>query len=104
MSPVSITTRTPASLSARSAGRVEAFYRPPTPDPERPQQPCEKCRGIGYFGKTGIFEMLIVNDSVREALETTPKLEAIRQAARNVRKFLAMHGINTPSVAAGGEG
>ncbi len=30
--------------------------------------------------------------------------QRIRQAARNVRKFLAMHGINTPSVAAGGEG
>ena len=30
--------------------------------------------------------------------------QRIRQAARNVRKFLAMHGINTPSVAAGGGG
>ncbi|WP_432768087.1 MAG: LL-diaminopimelate aminotransferase [Sphingopyxis sp.] len=30
--------------------------------------------------------------------------QRIRQAARNVRKFLAMHGINTPSLAAGAEG
>ena len=30
--------------------------------------------------------------------------QRIRQAARNVRKFLQMHGVNTPSVAAGGEG
>ena len=30
--------------------------------------------------------------------------QRIRQAARNVRKFLAMHGVNTPSVVAGGEG
>lgn len=28
--------------------------------------------------------------------------QRIRQAARNVRKFLAMHGVNTPSVATGG--
>lgn len=28
--------------------------------------------------------------------------QRIRQAARNLRKFLAMHGVNTPSVAAGG--
>jgi alanine-synthesizing transaminase len=27
--------------------------------------------------------------------------QRIRQAARNVRKFLQMHGVNTPSVAAG---
>lgn len=30
--------------------------------------------------------------------------QRIRQAARNIRKFLAMHGVNTPSVAAGGGG
>lgn len=30
--------------------------------------------------------------------------QRIRQAARNVRKFLQMHGVNTPSVAAGGGG
>ena len=30
--------------------------------------------------------------------------QRIRQAARNVRKFLAMHGVNTPSVAAGSGG
>jgi alanine-synthesizing transaminase len=30
--------------------------------------------------------------------------QRIRQAARNVRKFLQLHGVNTPSVAAGGEG
>ncbi|MGB3802980.1 MAG: LL-diaminopimelate aminotransferase [Sphingopyxis granuli] len=28
--------------------------------------------------------------------------QRIRQAARNIRKFLQMHGVNTPSVAAGG--
>jgi len=30
--------------------------------------------------------------------------QRIRQAARNIRKFLQMHGVNTPSVAAGGGG
>ncbi|WP_332819299.1 LL-diaminopimelate aminotransferase [Sphingopyxis sp.] len=30
--------------------------------------------------------------------------QRIRQAARNVRKFLQLHGVNTPSVAAAGEG
>ena len=63
-------------------GRIEALYRPPTPDPEKPQEPCEHCRGIGYFGRTAIFEALIVNDDVREALRKTPQLNPIRQAAR----------------------
>ena len=30
--------------------------------------------------------------------------QRIRQAARNIRKFLQLHGVNTPSVAAGAEG
>lgn len=30
--------------------------------------------------------------------------QRIRQAARNIRKFLQMHGVNTPTVAAGGGG
>ena len=63
-------------------GRVEALYRPPTPDPEKPQEPCGQCRGIGYFGRTGMFEALIVDDAVREALQKTPQLAAVRQAAR----------------------
>lgn len=63
-------------------GRVEALYRPPTPDPEKPQEPCEHCRGIGYFGRTAIFEALIVNDEVRETLRKTPQLNPLRQAAR----------------------
>lgn len=63
-------------------GRVEALYRPPTPDPEKPQEPCEQCRGIGYYGRTGIFETLIVTDEIRETLRKTPQLNALRQAAR----------------------
>ncbi len=65
------------------AGRVEAFYRPFQPQPDqKPPPPCPACRGVGYVGRTGIYELLIVDDSVRQALTTTPKLEAVRLAAR----------------------
>jgi type II secretory ATPase GspE/PulE/Tfp pilus assembly ATPase PilB-like protein len=64
------------------AGRVEALYRTPTPDPERPQPPCAHCRGVGYMGRTGIFELLMVDDGVREAMLKRPQLEVIRQMAR----------------------
>jgi type II secretory ATPase GspE/PulE/Tfp pilus assembly ATPase PilB-like protein len=60
------------------AGRVEAFYRPPT----QPEEVCQECQGIGYLGRTGIFELLFIDDGVRQALTTTPQLAAVRQAAR----------------------
>ena len=49
---------------------------------KEPPPPCEECQGIGYKGRTAIFELLVVNDAVREALLKTPKLELVRTAAR----------------------
>jgi len=63
------------------AGRVEALYRPP-PTPEDPKEICAKCNGLGYKGRTGIFEFLVVDDRVRESLLNKPQLDAVRSAAR----------------------
>jgi type II secretory ATPase GspE/PulE/Tfp pilus assembly ATPase PilB-like protein len=60
------------------AGRIEAFYRPP----QQPEEVCTQCAGIGYVGRTALFELLIVDDGVRQALARTPQLQAVRQAAR----------------------
>lgn len=58
-------------------------YEPPPPDSdEKPSPPCETCGGIGYRGRTGLFEVLVVNDVVRQALAKQPKLEVLRQAAK----------------------
>jgi len=59
-------------------GRVQAFYRPP----QQPERVCPECGGIGYKGRTGLFELLPVNDAVREVLTSNPKLDSLRQAAR----------------------
>ncbi|HUY33883.1 MAG TPA: ATPase, T2SS/T4P/T4SS family [Pirellulales bacterium] len=64
------------------AGRVEAFFRPPTPDPEKPQEPCRKCQGLGFFGRTALFEMLPIDEQVKAALVEKPQVAAIRKAAR----------------------
>ncbi len=65
------------------AGKIEALYRPfQPPTDKKPPPPCPNCRGIGYLGRTGIYELLMVNDGVRQALVSSPKLEAVRLAAR----------------------
>jgi type II secretory ATPase GspE/PulE/Tfp pilus assembly ATPase PilB-like protein len=73
----------PAEIVKQLGAKIEALYRPPQPVPgEKPKPPCEKCGGLGYYGRTGIFEVLIVNDTVRQTLITNPKLDALRSAAR----------------------
>lgn len=61
-------------------GRVESFFRPPTPDENEPR--CTACSGLGYLGRTSIFEILTVDDSLREALVKQPKLEVLRKVAK----------------------
>jgi type IV pilus assembly protein PilB len=43
---------------------------------------CAECGGTGYYGRTGIFELLPVTASLREVLMTTPTEAAIASAAR----------------------
>jgi type II secretory ATPase GspE/PulE/Tfp pilus assembly ATPase PilB-like protein len=63
-------------------GRVQALYRPRTPHPEQPEEPCRKCHGVGYLGRTAIFELLLVDPSLGKTLSGLPKPDVVRQAAR----------------------
>ena len=47
-------------------GRVQAFYRPP----QEPEKVCEQCGGIGYHGRTALFELMMVDDAVRKLVAT----------------------------------
>jgi type II secretory ATPase GspE/PulE/Tfp pilus assembly ATPase PilB-like protein len=59
-------------------GKVEVLFRPP----QQTEEPCEHCYGTGYYGRTAIFELMVVDDTLRGVLTNVPKLEVIRQAAR----------------------
>jgi len=61
-------------------GKVQTLFRPPTQ--ADPKKPCPECQGIGYKGRTGLFELLVVDDGVREVLMKSPKLDLVRAAAR----------------------
>jgi type II secretory ATPase GspE/PulE/Tfp pilus assembly ATPase PilB-like protein len=61
-------------------GKIEALYR--VPKPEEVEKPCKECGGLGFKGRTGIFEMLEVDDQVREVLLKKPQMELMRKAAR----------------------
>ncbi|MFP6657831.1 MAG: ATPase, T2SS/T4P/T4SS family [Pirellulales bacterium] len=63
------------------AGKIEKFYQ----TPGETVSPCNDCKGIGYRGRTGIFELLEVNDAIRKILTTNPQVDAIRKAAREAK-------------------
>jgi general secretion pathway protein E len=61
-------------------GRIEYFYRSPD---NRETTVCEFCDGIGYRGRIGIYELLIINDEMRSILVSgQPPIESLRKAAR----------------------
>jgi type II secretory ATPase GspE/PulE/Tfp pilus assembly ATPase PilB-like protein len=61
-------------------GKVEALYR--TPKPEEVEKPCKTCGGVGYFGRTALFELLVVDDLIRQLLIKEPKLDSLKKAAK----------------------
>jgi type II secretory ATPase GspE/PulE/Tfp pilus assembly ATPase PilB-like protein len=58
--------------------KVDVFYRPP----ENPEQVCPTCGGTGYMGRTGIFELLIITEPMRDLIRENPSLNAIKAEAR----------------------
>jgi type II secretory ATPase GspE/PulE/Tfp pilus assembly ATPase PilB-like protein len=56
-----------------------ALYRkPPEPQEGALEQPCDKCGNVGYFGRTGMFELLEVTDGMREVIAAKPDAASIR--------------------------
>ncbi len=62
------------------AGKIEALYR--SPKPEEVEKPCKECGALGFKGRTAIFELLEVDDKMREVLLKKPELELARKVAR----------------------
>jgi len=60
------------------ADKVDVFYRKPT----EPQQVCPQCGGTGYLGRTGIFELLIITEAMRDMIRENPSINAIKAEAR----------------------
>jgi general secretion pathway protein E len=55
---------------------------------------CEKCAFTGYYGRTGIFELLIVDDTIRRLILKNADSNVIRESARkNGMKTLLEDGI-----------
>jgi type II secretory ATPase GspE/PulE/Tfp pilus assembly ATPase PilB-like protein len=82
--------------------KIKFFYRPPEASGESngesraedEPQTCAHCGGTGYFGRTGIFELLIITDRIRDLIRENPNLNSIRQeAVKSGMKYLQEDGL-----------
>ena len=100
--PAELVSSSVCFLSQRLVRRICAACRmkcEPTLDPAEVQpshvyranpKGCEACRGRGYRGRIGIFELLTLTDTIRDRLRTEqPSIEDVREGAR-AQGFVSM--------------
>ena len=68
-------------------GENRPFYRPPNQneievDKQGNQLPCPVCQGSGYLGRTGVFEILVIDDLLKAHIAKGSPLQMIKAEAR----------------------
>jgi general secretion pathway protein E len=78
--------------------KIEHFYRPPKAeemmDDKGNTRLCPNCQNSGYYGRTGLFEMLEVDPVMRQLIANGQPLAALRaQARKNGMLYLQEVGL-----------
>ncbi len=69
----------PAELESGMPPDIKTFWR---------GRGCEECRGTGYKGRQGVFELVVVDDAVREMILR-------REGANRLKKYAVENGMKT---------
>ncbi|MBQ3453686.1 MAG: hypothetical protein IJG25_02355, partial [Thermoguttaceae bacterium] len=67
----------PASIETICRKRVHTVV----PGQKDTYEPCPHCLEIGYKGRAGIYDGIIINDEIRQLIRTNPDPKLLRQAA-----------------------
>jgi general secretion pathway protein E len=60
------------------ADRIDQFFQPPRESAEV----CATCNGLGFLGRTGVFELLVINDELRDLIREKASANKVKLAAR----------------------
>ena len=58
--------------------KVDQFFHPPT----NSESQCTRCGGLGYYGRVGVFELLMITERIRDMIRNTAAMSSIRNEAR----------------------
>jgi type II secretory ATPase GspE/PulE/Tfp pilus assembly ATPase PilB-like protein len=78
-------------------GRVAELYKPfvfrpgMVDEEEKEIEPCTNCHGIGYKGRTGIFELLEFNSDLAQTLIKTPRMDRLMGVAQRYGHISMQH-------------
>ncbi len=70
-------------------GKVNELYKPsvgPILDAKGNEIPDEFCHGLGYKGRIGVYEMLAVDDEVKQIMKTGGNVASLRQVFRKQKR------------------
>jgi type II secretory ATPase GspE/PulE/Tfp pilus assembly ATPase PilB-like protein len=80
------------------AEKIPFLYRPrgnaEVDSEDSGTEACKNCGATGYHGRTGVFELMVLTDKIREMIRDNPNLTAIRQeAVKGGMKYLQEDGL-----------
>lgn len=66
------------------ANEVGMFYRPGEIEYDKHGKPivCQTCQGTGFYGRTGLFETVLVNEGLRETIKAAKSHQEVATAMR----------------------
>ena len=69
------------------AQKVKVFYRAGKVQYDKHGKPvvCENCQGTGFVGRTGIFEMIMIDDGLRQAITESESMSEIASQFRGAK-------------------
>ena len=59
-------------------GKIEKFFRPP----KKSESSCPTCEGVGFRGRMGVYELLVINDDIRELIREKGSATHIKKLSR----------------------
>lgn len=78
--------------------KIKFFYKPPErnedEEEESEEEVCENCGGTGYQKRTGVFELFVITEKIRDMIRDNPNMTAIKQeAVKSGMRYLYEDGL-----------
>jgi type II secretory ATPase GspE/PulE/Tfp pilus assembly ATPase PilB-like protein len=69
------------------ADKVQLLYRAGEPKTDKKGRPivCEKCQGMGFYGRSALFETVVVDDKLRAALKQCSNIQEMAVQLRRAK-------------------